>query len=371
MLLFKKSLFISCFTVLLLVSCSPKKQNSFRISGKITQLKNSQIVVSKIEDIQNQKTIVIDTLQSNKRGEFNAVYFFQPGLYTVEIDSKKIPLAIATNQHIVIKGTDENSLKFKGSNDTDLLNQYEEFRKESLNRLVNSVRNEINTLKTKENSEKEIIELRALEVENYTKHLNELVEFVKNKMGTSIAIYATASRWNSENLPFLKELVLQFEEKYGAIEITQQLKDKIMLLEKTSTGSIISNIKMPTINGDIVALNSVKKTYTLIDFWASWCPPCRTESILLNKLYNTYNSKGFEIYGISLDSSKERWLKALENDNRTWVNVSSIEGFNTPIAQEYGITALPTNFLIDTEGKIIAVNIHGVHLKEKIEKLFD
>ena len=191
-------------------------------------------------------------------------------------------------------------------------------------------------------------------------------------MGTSIAIYYSSTRWNGhENLPFLKDLVVSFEEKYPNLEITQKLKNKINLLKKTSIGSSISNIEMPNNKNEIISLNNLNKKYTLVDFWASWCPPCRTESSLLNKLYSKYQSKGFEIYGISLDSKRNSWLKALEKDHRIWPEVSQLEGFNTPISIEYGITALPSNLLIDATGKIIAVNIHGKTLKEKLGKLFE
>ena len=368
---FKKILFISSVAFLFLIGCNSKKQASFRISGKINSLKNTYILLHKIEDYQQSQTSLIDSIYINKKGEFNSIYFLQPAIYTLQIATKKITLAIDHKQQIVLKGSSINDLNITGSTDTDLLNQYEKYREESLNRLVTSVRTQIKKLQNNDVPNEEIIRLRALEVENYQKHLNELVNFVKNKMGVSIAIYPTSLRWNNENLPFLKELVLNFENKHGPINITQQLKDKIKLLEKTNIGSHVLPIEMPSKNGQIISLNSVKKRVTLIDFWASWCPPCRTESILLNSLYKDYNSKGFEIYGVSLDTNKDRWLKALETDQRTWVNVSTLKGFNTPIAKEYGIAALPTNFLIDVEGKIIAQNIHGEQLKQKIKEVFE
>ncbi|MFZ2431913.1 MAG: TlpA disulfide reductase family protein, partial [Lutibacter sp.] len=216
-----------------------------------------------------------------------------------------------------------------------------------------------------------IDELRELEVENYKKHLNELMNFVKDKMGTSIAIYPTSIRWNGEdNLPFLQKLVADFEEKNPELKITQKLKQRLHLLEKTSVGSTISEIKMPNSLNEPISLNDIRAKYTLIDFWASWCPPCRSESKLLNSLYSAYNAKGFEIYGISLDSKRENWLNAIDKDKRIWTEVSTVEGFKTAVSVEYGITALPTNFLIDASGKIVAVNIHGRELKEKIDALF-
>lgn len=357
--------------ILFFIGCSKKNENSFIISGKVPNLTTEFIVLSMVEDLQTNKITVIDTLKVNKRGKFNGVYFLEPAIYNLTINAnKKIQLAIDKGQNIVITLEEPENLNISGSVDTQLLKAYETFRKESLNRLVTSVRDSIKKLKTTTIEENKIAELRQLEVENYKKHLNELIQFVKEKMGTSIAIYATSSRWNSENLPFLKELVTRFENEHPNLGITQKLKNRIQLLEKTAVGSVIKGIKIPNQFGEIVALDSIKGTYTLVDFWASWCPPCRTESILLNNLYKDFNSKGFEIYGISLDSNKERWLKALEMDNRIWPNVSTLEGFKTPISIEFGITALPTNLLIDANGKIIASNIQGKPLKEKIEELF-
>lgn len=357
--------------ILFFIGCSTKNENSFIISGKISNLTTNYIILSLVEDLQTNKTIVIDTLKVNKRGKFNAVYFLEPAIYNLIInDTKTVQLAIDKGQNIDISGENVDNLNINGSLDTKLLTAYETFRKESLDRLVNFVRDSIKKLKTTTIEEIEIADLRELEVENYKRHLNELVQFVKEKMGTSIAVYATSPRWNSENLPFLKELVTRFENVHPKIEITQKLKNQIQLLEKTAVGSPITGIKMPNQFGEIVELDSIKGTYTLVDFWASWCPPCRIESVLLNNLYKEFNSKGFEIYGISLDSNKERWLKALEMDHRIWTNVSTLEGFKTPISIEYGISALPTNFIIDSKGKIIASNIHGKALKEKIKELF-
>jgi thiol-disulfide isomerase/thioredoxin len=370
MLIKNRFALVSLF-LLLFVGCISKNDNSFRISGKVSNLKNKHILFSKIEDIQKKKTILIDTIIVNEGGEFNATYSLEPNIYTLTFDDKKtIQLAVNKGQNIVLEGDRLDKINVSGSIDTQLLNDYEAFRKASLNRLVNSVRSKIKELKKEDISAAKISKLRELEVNNYKKHIDELISFIKDKMGTSIAIYPTSIRWSGNNLPFLIKLVSDFEETNATIEITQKLKDRIRVLQKTSIGSFISTIEMPNESNEMVELTAIKGVYTLIDFWASWCPPCRTESELLNNLYNSYNSKGFEIYGISLDSNKDRWLNAIEKDNRIWTNVSTSEGFRTPVAQEYGITALPTNFLINSNGEIIAVNIHGKELKEKITSLF-
>jgi thiol-disulfide isomerase/thioredoxin len=368
---FKTNILLYLFTILLFIGCTPKNRKSFSISGKIKNLNSSYLTLYKVENLQKKTFKIIDTLTVNERGEFNATYLLEPNIYNLTVDKKTIQLAIDNGQHITIDGISGENITVAGSIDTDLLTNYEAFRKESLNRLVNSVRKEIKNLKKSGAQITEIAKLRELEVENYNKHLNELIAFIKEKMGASIAIYPTSIRWQgNENLSFLENLVDEFEAKHPTLEITKKLKDKIRLLKKTNIGSVISNIEMPNSNNRNIKFDSIKKNYTLIDFWASWCPPCRTESVLLNNLYTTYKSKGLEIYGISLDTKKERWLKALEQDKRIWNEVSTLEGFETPIAMEYGITALPTNFLVNAKGEIIAVNIHGQKLKEKITKLF-
>lgn len=364
--------FILSFFTILFIGCSSKKEPSFTIEGHVSNLEKNFVVLSVIEDIQNNITSVVDTLKVNNKGEFKMDYFLEPNIYVLTFDGiKTINLAIDKGQHISVKGNLLGDLKISGSVDTDLLNAYETFRNVSLDRLVNSIRNKIKALQKENAIEGEIAELRELEVENYKKHLNELMTFVKEKMGASIAVYPTSIRWiGGENLPFLQELVGKFEEKYPALNITEKLKDRLQLLEKTSVGAIISGIEMPNSSNEMISLDNIQKKYTLIDFWASWCPPCRTESKLLNSLYDDYKAKGFEIYGISLDSKRDKWLNAIDHDNRIWTEVSTVEGFKTKVSIEYGITALPTNFLIDASGKIIAVNIHGQQLKEKINKLF-
>ena len=366
------TLFIFIISIFSVISCSQQNENSFNISGKVGGLINKVVILSKSDNLQKKTRTIIDSLTINAQGEFNASYTLEPTIYYLTFDDKTIELAVDYNQNIVINGNSKDEIEIAGSTDTQLLKEYESFRIASLERLVKSVRKEIKELKKSHSNTAKITRLRELEVENYTKHLNELISFVKEKMGTSIAIYYSSTRWNGdENLPFLKDLVISFEEKYPNLEITQKLKNKIQLLKKTSIGSSISNIEMPNNKNEIISLNNINKKYTLVDFWASWCPPCRTESSLLNELYSKYQSKGFEIYGISLDSRRNSWLKALEKDNRIWTEVSQLEGFNTPTTIKYGITALPSNFLIDATGKIIAVNIHGKTLTEKLEKLFE
>ena len=109
--------------------------------------------------------------------------------------------------------------------------------------------------------------------------------------------------------------------------------------------------------------------YVLLDFWASWCGPCMGEVPHLKKTYDEFHKKGFEIFGVSLDRDRDKWLDAVKQNNMNWIHVSSLDAFGNAAAEAYAVQAIPTNLLIDAEGKIVAKNLRGEELYEKIAEL--
>jgi thiol-disulfide isomerase/thioredoxin len=364
--------------VITLISCSEKTEPNFIIEGSISPLKGGTITLLREIDIERKISEEIDVINLSKEGEFKEGYTSEPGLYRLRINNKKsLLLAINNGQHIEIKITDIDSknlnTSISGSKDSEVLLAYENFRKKSLDSLVQSVRRQVRKVKKGANPDQDkIIKLQQLEIENYAIHLKELNEFVKNNMNNTLGLYATSIRWKgAENLNLYDSLTMAFEITHPDLEITKKLREKVSRLQQTSIDGIAPDIEMKTPEGKNIRLSSVQKKYTLIDFWASWCGPCRSESNTLNDLYGKYNAKGFEIYGVSLDDKKNKWLKAIEKDNRTWPNVSSLQGFKTPASYDYAVTALPDNYLIDANRKIIAKNIHGEELVTLINELLD
>lgn len=138
-------------------------------------------------------------------------------------------------------------------------------------------------------------------------------------------------------------------------------------------GSIVPDFSAKTPDGEELALSEVMKQgkYTLIDFWAAWCAPCRRENPNLVKLYEDYHDKGLEILGVSLDRNRNEWLGAIEKDKLTWQQISNLQFWEDPIAQEYQIRSIPASFVVDSEGKVVAKDLRGQQLHNFIGELLN
>ena len=154
--------------------------------------------------------------------------------------------------------------------------------------------------------------------------------------------------------------------------IGQQQQKRIESAQNSSVGvgSPAPEIILNNPEGEAVALSSFKGNYVLLDFWAGWCAPCRRENPNLVKAYNKYHGKGFEIYQVSLDKAKDEWIRAIKTDNLNWTHVSDLKFWASPIAKLYYVRSIPANFLIDPDGKIVARNIRGQALEQKLNEIY-
>jgi peroxiredoxin len=149
----------------------------------------------------------------------------------------------------------------------------------------------------------------------------------------------------------------------------KKIKDVLDIAKKTAIGNHAPDFNLNDADGKPVALSSFRGKYVLVDFWASWCGPCRQENPAVVKAYQQYHHKGFDILGVSLDDEKEAWVKAIKKDNLNWSHVSDLKGWKNSAAELYGVQAIPMNFLLDKEGNIVGKGLRGDKLEEKLAEV--
>ena len=260
-----------------------------------------------------------------------------------------------------------------GSQDSDLMMKfYKEFS--AFKRVEDSLRMAL----SKNPSQREVIDQQFAPVaQKFYAYRNTFIQ----GNASSPALIATISAVNRQNESELYgQIVQQIVNNFSGSGISSLLGKQLVQLEadkkreeRLSPGKLAPEIAMPNAAGDTLRLSDLRGKVVLIDFWASWCRPCRMENPNVVKAYNKYHESGFEVYSVSFDKNgmKDRWLAAIEQDGLIWPNhVSELKGFATQAGRDYGVSGIPFTCLIDAEGKIITTNLRGGRLEEELSKIY-
>jgi peroxiredoxin len=171
------------------------------------------------------------------------------------------------------------------------------------------------------------------------------------------------------DIPFARALFARFEKEFPNAYGVQKLKPTLPK-GPPSVGDLAPDIALKNKDGKVIKLSDLRGQIVLLDFWASWCGPCRMENPNVVKVYNEFQSKGFTVYSVSIDSDMNKWLEAIAKDGLVWNNhVSELKGWQTDVIQSYQVKGIPATFLIDQNGYIVATNLRGDALRNKLVEL--
>lgn len=323
----------------------------------------TKVVLAKMNERNQAKTIESVELKNGKV-HFELPKAYPHALYILSIAEESENLFFVNeNKDLQINISEDNIAlsDIKGGNGNALFSAYMHKQVER-NQAINKLKKQ--NISSKEQREKEITIQK--------KYTDFLMYEVRKNSSELASLYMIGELAQSQNINF-QQLIKLYD------NLSQEIKDTPsgghlelqMAKIKKYYGKKMKNFTAKTPEGKKLSLEESLGQYTLVDFWAAWCGPCRQENPNLVKVYEKYHDKGFNILGVSLDRSEGSWKNAIKKDELTWPQISNLKYWQDPIAKKLQITSIPANFLLNEKGEIIAINLRGPGLAQKLAQLFD
>lgn len=358
-------------SALFLASCG-SSSSEYSLKGKVGgTLENGTKIFLKTNDSLN-RVIEIDTVELNE-GSF--VFTGQqdiPQLHYIFIDDLpgSIPV-ILENGSIDVK-FQKDSLAYATLSGTPQNESFMVYLKE--NRRMAAIGKTFNDDFRRASVAKDTVAISSLRDE-YFELQDEIKTFEQNFVTENpdalISIFIIQKLMSTKvlSLQEVGELYNSLTDKIKATTRGKQIGEQLNKALASEVGSTAPEFSGPTPDGSQLALNDIKGKVTLVDFWAAWCKPCRQENPNVVAVYNKYHDQGFNVVGVSLDAKADAWKQAIADDGLTWNHISNLQRFQDPVAKMYNVNAIPAAFLIDENGVIVAKNLRGPALEQKVAEL--
>lgn len=362
--------------VALLTACTGGKtkteQKEFTLTGTFANNANEgKPVYLQTKDADNYISLDTATI-SNGTFVFKGVISENPEVRYISTESMSKPALFITEEGTIEMAIDTtSSATVKG---TELNNKYQTYTEKRLS-YDNEMISISKSIKEADSNKKNDPQLEAKLEAQYDSTYNALkqytFEFAKENINNTLGEYILLERGRSFNEKQLADILPLVNAKLKENPSFKKIEDRFNALQATAVGQNYVNLTGKTPEGKEISLSEYagKGNYVLIDFWASWCPPCRKEMPEVVAIYNQYKNKGFEIVGVSLDKSNEDWVKGIKDLGIIWPQMSDLKGWESQLSGAYAVNSIPHMVLLDKEGKIIARGINAHELSQKLAEL--
>jgi thiol-disulfide isomerase/thioredoxin len=384
-----KKFFFYLFIVLVSSGC---KNNTVKISGTLVNpLKGSYLY---LDELKSDQLKSVDSVLVTDEGTFSFKRdVIQPSFYLLKgTNNNFMTLLLEPGDKISIKAYNDSlnyPISITGSKGSESMAEYNKTLQVTIRKLTG-----LNTIYN-QNSEnpnlpKVIESLDSLaqvylgEINIYTKkyideNITSLVSLVALYQQVAPSVYVLNPAKDLKYFEKVDSSMFGLYPEYEPVkslheqvkELTARMNGETAGTPQSAAGVVAPEITLPTPEGDTIKLSSTRGSVVLLDFWASWCAPCRKENPNLVNVYNIYHKKGFQIYQVSLDKTKEAWVKGIQDDHlEKWIHVSDVQYWNSIVVPLYKVESIPCNYLLDKEGHVIATNLRGAQLQTKLAEIF-
>jgi peroxiredoxin len=357
----------------LMMSCG-KSGHKFVIIGNINGMPEGNVVLEQLSA--NDVITVLDSVRSNKDGHFEFTQASaEPGLYRLHFRFHRFILLSLENENVKVIADWNNIEKYNITGSV---------ASENLRQLIGSYRDQmrdfhtmnmvLDTLKARGSdsmlaaARKDVADMNS-KFTRFIEHYADTTHYLPN------AVFAARMLNPGAEVSFLDQFAQGLGKRFPNTKMQKEFTEYYLKISNRPSavakqdvlvGEMAPDVKLPSLDNKMISLSDFRGKYVLLDFWASFCPPCREENPNLVRCYKKYKDKGFEIFGVSLDDNKVDWDKAMKDDHITWPQVCDLKRWECPVAKRFGIDAIPANFLIDPYGKVIARNLQGDKLDEML-----
>ncbi len=337
------------------------------INGKLLNFKNND----KVYLYQQDKIVDSAIVSENAEFKFH-LSAPQPSFYHIVLNQRSYLLLAENGDDLKFEADLSDPLsayKIEGSDDAERLETFNSINNRYM-KIFNDLRKQYDEKVSATPAKKDSIDqsLSSIFDNNIKKFSSEVLSFAKENQDNLVGFYAISSLDVTEYEAQMIAYADAIKDKFPGNLVVKDYVDRMEHLKQLAVGKSAPDFSIPTPDGKEIKLSDLRGQYVLLDFWASWCGPCRQENPNVVKQYNAFKDKGFTILSVSLDDNKDKWLEAIKEDRLTWHHGSELRQWNGAVSRMYQVEAIPASFLLDKDGKIVAKNLRGKRLEDFLKK---